>query len=129
MSELLSGHVLLVEDDAINQIVIRGLLGLIGCTVSTAGNGKEALAMLSNEDAPYDAVLMDIGMPDIDGMEVTRRIRASQFKLKDIPIIALTGHINPKDKQQCLDSGMNSFIPKPTTKEILYQELAKFIHK
>jgi len=73
-------------------------------------------------DASYDIILMDIGLPDFIGLEVTHQLRRSNAKLKSIPIIALTGH---KDQQSFLDNGMN--IAKPTTKEILYQELNKFL--
>jgi len=124
MSNQLSGHILLVEDDQVNQIVIKGLLIILGCKVSIAKNGEEALSMLMAADASYDVVLMDIGLPDFNGLEVTHQLRQSNAKLKSIYIIALTGH---KDEQTCLDNGMNSFIAKPTTKEILYQELKKFL--
>lgn len=119
----ISAKVLLVEDDPVNQIVIKGLLNLIGCDVTVASGGKEALALLTAPNAPFEAVLMDIGLPDINGMEVTRQLRASDSKLRNVPIIALTGHVTSKDQQACLDSGMNRFVSKPTTKEILQKEL------
>lgn len=119
----LTAHILLVEDDPVNQIVIKGLLGLVGCKVSVAGNGKEALALLTAPTSHFDAVLMDVGLPDINGMEVTRQLRHSNSKLQDVPIIALTGHVSPKDQAECLNCGMNRFISKPTTKDALFQEL------
>lgn len=124
----ISAKVLLVEDDPVNQIVIKGLLNLIGCDVTVAGGGKEALALLTAPNAPFEAVLMDIGLPDINGMEVTRQLRSSEAKLRDVPIIALTGHVTSKDQQACLDSGMNRFISKPTTKDVLRQELAGLLN-
>lgn len=128
MTNQLSGRVLVVEDDLVNQMVIKGLLTLLGCNVSVASDGKQALHLLIDQDANFDAVLMDVGLPDINGMEVTRQLRGSASKLKNVPIIALTGHIASKDQKACLDSGMNSFVGKPTTKEILYEELKKVLH-
>jgi CheY-like chemotaxis protein len=124
----ISAHVLLVEDDPVNQIVIKGLLNLIGCEVTLAGAGKEALALLTSPNASFDIVLMDIGLPDINGMEVTRQLRKSESKLSHIPVIALTGHVSPQDQQACINSGMNRFISKPTTKDVLQKELAGLLH-
>lgn len=124
----ISAHVLLVEDDPVNQIVIKGLLNLIGCEVSLAGCGKEALGLLTAPNATFDVVLMDIGLPDLNGMEVTRQLRKSGAALNHIPVIALTGHVSTQDQQACLDSGMNRFISKPTTKDVLHKELSGLLH-
>jgi CheY-like chemotaxis protein len=127
MANQLHGNVLLVEDDEVNQMVIKGLLILLGCNVSVASRGQEALDMLTDPAASYEVVIMDVGLPDMSGKEVTQKLRNSSCKLKAVPVIALTGQTATKDQKDCIASGMNSFIAKPTTKEILYQELKQML--
>jgi CheY-like chemotaxis protein len=123
----LSGHILLVEDDLVNQMIIKKLFELLGVTVQVASTGKVALDMLTDSNTHFDAVFMDIGLPDINGLEVTRQALALNPFLQNVPIIALTGHVTDKDKDACFASGMRGFISKPTTREILHQELSKFL--
>ncbi|WP_343870481.1 PAS domain S-box protein, partial [Caenispirillum bisanense] len=104
-------HLLLVEDNAINQLVATELLEELGATVSVAGDGRAALDRLRQ---PHDfaAVLMDVQMPGMDGFEATRRIRG-ELGLDAIPVIAMTAHAMERDRQRCLAAGMNDHIAKP----------------
>ncbi len=107
---------LLVEDNAVNQMVVTEMLQNPGITIDLAGNGMEAIERL--EGKKYDAVLMDVQMPEMDGIETTRIIR-SKLGLTDIPIIAITAHAMYGDREKCLASGMNDYIPKPVDREKL----------
>jgi two-component system, sensor histidine kinase len=107
-------HVLVVEDDEINQAVVGGLLRHAGHRVSVAVNGAQAIAALTQANT-INVVLMDWQMPDIDGLEVTRRLRAGQAGPagQRVPIIALTANAFAEDRAACLASGMNDFLSKP----------------
>jgi CheY-like chemotaxis protein len=91
--------------------------------VDIANNGKEALTLL--EQNTYDAVLMDVHMPEMDGIEATERIRR-QPKIKDLPIIALTAGVTKEEREGSLAAGMNDFIAKPITPEALIDVLTKW---
>lgn len=109
----LSGmRILLVEDNVTNQQVARELLGLEGAEVSLAENGQEALDALGHGGLLFDAVLMDLQMPVMDGLTATRKIRG-ELGLRYLPIIAMTANAMPADRQACLDAGMNDHIGKP----------------
>lgn len=118
-------HILLVEDDLINQQILRSVLEKLGHSVTIAHNGRQALQTLLTKE--YDCVLMDIQMPEMDGFEATRRIRSQQeySKIAQIPIIALTAFAMTGDKEQCLQAGMNHYLSKPVDihalEEILQQ--------
>jgi signal transduction histidine kinase/CheY-like chemotaxis protein len=107
-------HVLVVEDDEINQAVVCGLLRHAGHRVSSAMNGAQALAALTESNTIH-VVLMDWQMPDMDGLEVTRRLRAGQAGPagQRVPIIALTANAFAEDRAACLAAGMNDFLSKP----------------
>lgn len=123
--ELLKGKlVLLVEDNDINQELFRELLMMNGVEVETAGNGAEAIQMLSEKN--FDAVLMDCQMPVMDGYEATRQIR-QQKKHQTLPIVALTGNTSKIDVDKALDAGMNDHISKPFSVESLLSILASRI--
>ncbi|HEX6901882.1 MAG TPA: response regulator [Thermoanaerobaculia bacterium] len=103
-------RILLAEDHAVNRKVMIGLLGHLGYEADLAGNGLEVLEAL--ERRPYDVILMDIQMPDMDGLEVTRRIR--QLAAERQPrIIALTAHAMAGDRERCLEAGMDAYLTKP----------------
>jgi len=106
-------HVLVVEDNALNQLIAREMLMVLGMKVSVANSGEEALAHCLRE-AP-DLVLMDIQMPGMDGVETTRRLRALQAegRLRPFPIVALTAHALASDRQSSLDAGMDEHLTKP----------------
>jgi PAS domain S-box-containing protein len=107
---------LLVEDNTVNQMVVIEMLQIPGITIDLAGNGQEAIDRLQEKN--YDAVLMDVQMPEMDGIETTRVIR-NKLGLKDIPIIAITAHAMYGDREKCLAAGMNDYIPKPVDRERL----------
>jgi len=107
----LSGlHILLAEDNQINQKLAVRILSKRGCEVTTAANGREVLSALSTGE--YDLVLMDVQMPEMDGLSVTREIRKDR-RWQDLPIIALTAHAIKGDRQACLAAGMNGYLSKP----------------
>ncbi len=109
-----NGHLLVVEDNETNQEVVRGMLEKIGCRVTTASDGRGAVALLSQH--PYDLVFMDCQMPVMDGYEATARIRQLEGKRKQkhrIPIIALTANALEGDREKCLSAGMDDYISKP----------------
>jgi len=122
---LLQGcHILLVEDNDINQELARELLLMNGMTVATANNGAEALALLSRQE--FDGVLMDCQMPVMDGYEATRQIR-QQEKYKSIPIIAMTANAMKGDKEKVLRVGMNAHIAKPINPDLMLITIAQWI--
>lgn len=104
-------NVLLAEDNEINQMLAQALLGKAGHNVVTVENG--ALAANAAAETIYDIVLMDIHMPEVDGLEATRRIRELGGPNGNVPIIALTANAMAEDKQMCLDAGMDDYLPKP----------------
>jgi two-component system, sensor histidine kinase and response regulator len=115
--------VLLVEDNATNQLLAVTLLEKAGHAVETAHNGKEALAALASRR--FDVALMDIQMPEMDGFETTARIRAQERASGEhIPIVAMTAHAMKGDRERCLDAGMDGYVSKPVQPGELYQVLA-----
>ncbi|MDP3695115.1 MAG: response regulator, partial [Desulfocapsaceae bacterium] len=122
-ASLIDTRILLVEDNYINQEVARTLLEREGATVVTAGNGHEALELLALDDTAFNAVLMDVQMPGMDGYEASRAIRA-QPRFASLPIIAMTANAMTGDREKCLAAGMNDHIPKPFDPAHLYATLA-----
>ena len=122
-------HVLLVEDNQINQAVASHMLEHLSVDVDIANNGEEALNLLANKNSRYHAILMDCQMPKLDGYETTKLIRSdSLYHLHQFtPIIALTAHAMEGDEEKCLTAGMNSYIAKPINSERLKAELDKWI--
>ena len=116
-------QVLVVENDPVNQIVASQLLTRVGILVDIAGNGQEALVALQGK--VYDAVLMDVMMPKMDGLAATRAIR--QTLRLDLPIIALTANAIKGDREKCLEAGMDEYLAKPVEIERLYQTLEKLM--
>jgi CheY-like chemotaxis protein len=105
-------RVLLVEDTRANQKLVARILGKRGHVVEVAENGQDAVALLASHD--FDAVLMDVQMPVMDGFQATVTIRAlTDPKKARVPVIAMTAHALKSDEQRCLDAGMNAFISKP----------------
>ena len=115
-------EILLAEDNAINQKLAVRLLEKMGHRVSVVSNGLEVLAALELED--FDLILMDVHMPDLDGLETTKPIREKEGKQgRHIPIIALTANALDGDREQCLNAGMDSYVSKPIMIEVLHQEI------
>ncbi|MFN9162971.1 MAG: response regulator [Alphaproteobacteria bacterium] len=107
-------RVLVAEDNRINVMLATAMLGKLGHTVDTVGNGREALEALAAR--PYDIVLMDVHMPEMDGREATRRIREAERsgrRKTRTPIVALTASTLEGDRQVCIDAGMDDFLAKP----------------
>jgi PAS domain S-box-containing protein len=122
---LLTGvRVLVAEDNLVNQQVVREFLRLSGIFVEIANNGKEAVALLEND--VFDAVLMDIHMPEMDGFEATKLIR-SQTRFAKLPVIALTAGVTKEERERCMASGMNDFIAKPINPKQLMSTLAQWL--
>lgn len=109
--------VLLAEDNLVNQKLAAKMLYDAGFEVDVSSSGKEALQKLVNRS--YDIILMDIQMPDMDGFMVTSEIRNSGAGYRNIPIIAITAHGMPGYKEKCINAGMNDYISKPVTAEVL----------
>ncbi|MBF0162012.1 MAG: response regulator [Magnetococcales bacterium] len=118
------GRILLVEDNAINQQVATEILQRAGLLVESAHNGLEALRMLN--EATYDAVLMDLQMPEMDGLTATRRLR-QEARFQKLPIIAMTAHATEEERDKCLAAGMNAHLTKPIQPEKLYATLLRWI--
>ncbi|CAK0743309.1 two-component system, sensor histidine kinase and response regulator [Gammaproteobacteria bacterium] len=117
---------LLVEDNEINQLVVQRILEGAGVTVEIAGNGFEALDRLTTVNARFDAVLMDIQMPGMDGYEATRAIR-SQLGLTNLPIIAMTANVLPSDRERSQQAGMNAHLAKPIEVAELFTVLSRLL--
>jgi signal transduction histidine kinase/CheY-like chemotaxis protein len=102
-------RILVAEDNAVNQRLVQLQLAKLGCQADCVGNGAEVLDALDKEH--YDLVLMDCQMPEMDGYESTRRIRASRHR--EIPVVAMTANAMEGDRQRCLDAGMDDYLAKP----------------
>ncbi len=120
-------RVLLVEDNPLNQQLASEILQLdAGIRVRVAGNGREALACLSQNPQAFDAVLMDVQMPEMDGYAATRAIRQLPG-LQALPIIAMTAHAMAEDVARCKAAGMNDFVSKPFLPDQLFSTLSRWI--
>ncbi len=115
-------RVLVVEDHEINLEMICEMLCRLGCNVDTAQNGVEAVSCV--ESYPYDAIFMDLQMPEMDGYEAAKQIRQNS-KGKKIPIFGLTANHVKKDLDRCLDAGMNDYLTKPFALEDIEALLQK----
>ena len=123
-AKLAGNHILLVEDNLINQQVACEILESVGIAVDIAENGKEALDKVRNGN--YDLVLMDLQMPIMDGMEATKILRDDPLN-QNLPIIALTAHAISGFREQCLNLGMNDFLSKPFLPENMFLILSKYL--
>jgi len=105
-----------VEDNPVNQLVAKGMLGKLGCEVIVAGHGGEALDQL--EQSEFDLVLMDCNMPVMDGYEASRQIRRSG-RWPQLPIVALTANAMSEERERCRAAGMSDYLAKPFRREEL----------
>lgn len=119
-------HILLVEDNAVNRAVSLKMLSLSGYTATAVNNGAEAIEAVKKGN--FDAVLMDIQMPEVDGFTATSKIRKLDLPQKDIPIIALTAHALMGDKDKCLNAGMNDYISKPIIGQDLINKIDNLLN-
>ncbi|MET0084411.1 MAG: response regulator [Sedimenticola sp.] len=117
-------HILVVEDNDINQEVAKDMLELGGARVSVANDGQEGVDQVMHHD--YDAVLMDVQMPVMGGLEATRVIR-SRAGYDDLPVIAMTANAMEGDRDKCLDAGMNDYISKPIDRDEMYSVLSRWV--
>ncbi|MBI1205908.1 MAG: response regulator [Azospirillum sp.] len=124
--DLAGVRVLLVEDNAVNQLVGRELLRRIGVVVEVADNGRKAIELIERDGAAFDAVLMDIQMPEMDGFAATRLIRARP-RWRTLPIIAVTANAMATDREECLAAGMNDHIAKPFDLDQLQEVLRRWL--
>jgi CheY-like chemotaxis protein len=125
----LVGRVLLAEDNPVNQEVATSMLENLGCRVTLAVNGAEAVE--ADEDTAFDVVLMDMQMPEMDGLEAARAIRDRETRTgrRRVPIIALTANAFAKDAEACYAAGMDEFLSKPFTLSQLHARLARWLSK
>jgi len=120
-------RILLAEDNAVNQELALALLEGWGLSADVAHDGREALEALRNK--PYDLVLMDIQMPNLDGLEATAALRRPESGVLDcrVPVVAMTAHAMAQDRQRCLDAGMDDYLTKPIEPEVLLEVLRRFL--
>ena len=117
--------ILLAEDSRANQLVATTLLTRVGFRVDVAENGLQAVAAVNRHS--YGLVLMDLAMPEMDGLEATGCIRALPGKRGRIPIIAMTANVLDDDRQRCLDAGMDDYLPKPIDRRVLYGAVVRWL--
>ena len=120
----LAARVLVAEDNPVNQEVIRAMLRLAGAEVVLVENGE--LAVQSIRQGKFDVVLMDCQMPVMDGYEAARAIRLEEAPGRRIPIIALTANAFSEDRERCLSAGMDDYVAKPVTRDVLVQTVARW---
>ena len=120
-----STRILLAEDNPVNQKLATIILTKAGYQVTAASNGKQALTAFTSKPDHFDAILMDIQMPEMDGYEATRSIREHGFH--EIPIIAMTANAMKGDRELCLDAGMNDYISKPIKRDVVFQVLERWL--
>ena len=118
-------RIMVVEDNAFNQQVVREMMESVGAEVVVATSGREALERLA-EDPGFDVVLMDMQMPDIDGLEATRRIRETAG-LSGLVVIAMTANATAEDRRRCIEAGMNDFETKPVLPSRLFRTVGRWL--
>ncbi|NEV63769.1 ATP-binding protein [Thiorhodococcus minor] len=121
----LSGHVLIAEDNLINQQLADGMLTRLGCRTTLAADGREAYQLAVSES--FDLILMDCHMPRLDGLDAARLIRAWEDGKHHVPIVAVTADVQTETAEKCKDAGMDAYISKPYTNEQLSRVLADFL--
>jgi CheY-like chemotaxis protein len=124
MEQIRGLNILVAEDNAVNQLLIKKVLQRTGCTPDIASNGVDALECIKAKR--YDIILMDIQMPEMDGYETTEYIRNKLHSQSDIPIIAMTAHAYSSDVTRCIAAGMNDYISKPFDPDDLYSKIIKY---
>ncbi|WP_208349292.1 response regulator [Pseudaestuariivita rosea] len=123
----ISGRLLLADDNLTNQAIVKAMLKNMNFDIMTAQNGHEAIDIFEKEQP--DLILMDISMPELDGLSATKHIRQieAQNERQPVPIIALTANVLEEDQKRCLDAGMNHYLSKPLRKEQLIEVIDNFV--
>jgi signal transduction histidine kinase/CheY-like chemotaxis protein len=116
--------VLVIDDIAENRAVLRDLLGELHFEIAEAASGQEALEAVRSER--FDLILMDVFMPEMDGLEVIRRLRRMP-ELADLPVITVSASVSNSDERSCLEAGANAFLPKPVDERVLLEQLARLL--
>ena len=119
--------ILLAEDVEINREIFMALLEPTGLRIECAENGKEAVDKFAAAPDKYDLILMDVQMPEMDGLEATRQIRALEKSPQGIPIVAMTANVFREDIEKCLASGMNDHLGKPLDIDDVMEKLRKYL--
>ena len=119
------GHVLIVEDNHVNQLVAVAILEYLGFSTEVAGNGLEAL--VSYERHPFGAVLMDCQMPEMDGYAATQAIRRIEGRGPRTPVIAMTAEVGESERERCLLAGMDDYLGKPVNPNDIDATLSRWI--
>ncbi|KJZ33061.1 response regulator, partial [Pseudomonas fluorescens] len=114
-------HVLAVEDHPINQLVLTEQLQQLGCQVTMASDGREALQRWQHGES-FDVVLTDVNMPELDGYQLTRRLRAEGIK---VPIVGVTANAQADEGERCFQAGMDGYLAKPVSLAGLKRELLR----
>jgi CheY-like chemotaxis protein len=131
LAQFSNKRLLLVEDNAINQMVVLGMLESLGLTADVVGNGLEAIntLQLDNQATPYALILMDCQMPVMDGYKATKNIRNSDAgeQYRDVTIVALTANAMQGDREKCIAAGMNDYLSKPMNEKQLMACLIKWL--
>lgn len=120
-----NGSVLVVEDNEVNRLVISGMLKHLGVDIIIAENGREALEIINEQD--FDIILMDVQMPEMDGYEVTRRVRRSATRNKDVIIVALTANVMKKNVDTGMAAGMNDYMGKPVSLQKINELFIRYL--
>jgi CheY-like chemotaxis protein len=115
-------RLLMAEDNALNAKIFKKLLENRGAVVSVVNNGADAVALLTSGSATFDAVLMDLQMPIMNGLEATRLIRKHE-QFRNLPVYAITGHVSESMRSECLSIGFTNFITKPFDPELLIEDI------
>jgi CheY-like chemotaxis protein len=114
----------------INREIVLALLEPAGLVIDSAENGEAALRLFSENPDVYDLIFMDVHMPEMDGFEATRRIRALDIpRAKEIPIVAMTANVFREDIDKCLAAGMNDHVGKPLDMAVVMEKLEKYLPK
>jgi two-component system sensor histidine kinase/response regulator len=124
--ELKGMRILLVDDNRENQLVATEILGNVGCQVTVASNGLEALTLVKR--LPFDIVLMDMQMPVMDGITATHEIRLLP-NVGSLPIVAMTANAMKEERDRCMEAGMDDYLTKPIEPKLLFEALWRFKHR
>lgn len=118
-------RILFIEDDAMNRRVVRDMLHVAGLPLAEADGGRAGIARLEQE--PFDVLLLDLRMPEMDGFEVIDALRSRSDDLKDIPIIVVTADASPGLEDQCLAVGADAVLFKPIAMQSLFDSIAELV--